>query len=74
MADTIITNTPNAQDSGDSVLWGATLAIIIAAIAIGAVVLYQNGAFQSMMPKADTTNINVSVPTPTPTPTPAPGT
>lgn len=22
MADTIITNTPNAQDSGDSVLWG----------------------------------------------------
>lgn len=55
---------------------GATLAIIIAAIAIGAVVLYQNGAFQSMMPKADTTNINVSVttPTPTPAPTPAPGT
>lgn len=67
MADTIIT-TPAA--SQDSALGGVVTAIIIAAIAIGAVVLYQSGAFQAMPAKTDATNINVSIPAPTPTPAP----
>ena len=68
MADTIITNTPN---SGDSAMGGVALVVIIAAIVVGAIVLYQTGILGTMSDPAtsDTTEINVTVPTPTPTPT-----
>ncbi len=72
MADTIITSTPRAQDGGDSVFSAAVVAIIIAAIAIGAMILYQSGVFQAVTPKPDAASINITVPTPTPTPTPTP--
>lgn len=68
MADTIITNTP---DSGDSAMGGIGVAIIIAVLVVGAIVLYQTGVLGTMSnpAKPDTTEINVTVPTPTPTPT-----
>lgn len=70
MADTIITNTP---DSGDSAMGGIAVAVIIAVLVVGAIVLYQTGALGTMSDpaKLDTTEINVSVPTPTPEPAPA---
>lgn len=75
MADTIISNTPGNQNSGDGMLMNVVLAIVFVAIAVGAVMMYQNGAFQTDSPKPDVTDINVTVPTPpvvpTPTPTPA---
>jgi len=74
MADTIISNTPSAQDSGDGILMNVVLAIVLAAIAVGVVMMYQNGVFQTGSTEPDTTEINVTVPTPTPTPTPTPAT
>ena len=71
MADTIITTPSNSGDSGGNVVMGVVLAIIIAAIAIGALFMYQNGVFQTESPKTETTNINVTAPPVIPTPTPA---
>lgn len=70
MADTIITNTPGARDTSEGVVMYVVLAIIFAAIAVGVVMMYQNGAFQTNSPGPDTTNIDVTLPTPTPTPAP----
>ncbi len=72
MADTIVTNTPQAHDGGEGVLMSLVLLFVVAAIAIGAVMMYQNGVFQSASPEADVADINVTVPTtpvyaPTPT-------
>jgi hypothetical protein len=72
MADTIIANVPSAQDTGDGIMMNIILAIIFAAIAVGVVMMYQNGVFEFGSAEPETTNINVTVPTPTPTPTPAP--
>ena len=74
MADTIISNVPGARNSGDGIVMSAVLAIILGAIAVGVLMMYQNGVFQSESPKTDTTDINVTIPTPAPdtTPTPSP--
>jgi hypothetical protein len=75
MADTIVTNTPQTGDGGGGVLMSVVLLVIVAAIAIGAVMMYRNGAFQTSPSKPDVTDINVTIPTlsvPTPTTTPAP--
>ena len=70
MADTIIT--PQAQDNGSSVFTSVLLLVIVAAIAIGAVMLYRNGVFQQGSVQPDVTDINVNIPTPSvPSPTPA---
>ena len=68
MADTIITNTP---DSGDSAMGGVVALIIVGVLVVGAIFLYQTGAF-STMTNPDTTEVNVTIPNPTPGPTPAP--
>lgn len=67
MADTIITNTP---DSGDNAMGGIAVAIILAVLVVGSIVLYQTGVLGTMSDpaKSDTTEINVTVPTPTPAP------
>lgn len=67
MADTIISNTPRSSDDSGSAGWVVALVIVLAVI-IGGVVLYQNGFFGTATPS--TTNINVTVPDPTiPAPT-----
>ncbi len=60
MADTIITNTPSS-DSG-AAGWVIAL-IVVAALVIGGIVLYQSGAFNGGAGGA--TDINVTIPTPT---------
>ncbi len=69
MADTIITNSPD-KNGGDSAGWVVALVVIIALV-VGGVLLYQNGFFRGSAPApADNTNINVTVPNPiTPAPT-----
>jgi hypothetical protein len=58
MADTIITNTPGEDDSSIGMI---VALVIIVAIVVGGVMMYQNGYFRTKA--ADTTNnINVSVP------------
>ena len=71
MADTIITNTP---DSGDGAMGGVVALIIVGVLVVGAIFLYQTGAFSTMTNPAspDTTEINVTIPNPTPAPTPNP--
>lgn len=67
MADTIISNTPRSGDDSGSAGWVVALVIILAVI-IGGVLLYQRGFFSTATPS--TTNINVTVPNPvTPAPT-----
>lgn len=58
MADTIITNTPERQDSG---ALGLVIALIIAAAIIAAgVIWYRHGA--PGVPNTGSTNINVTLP------------
>lgn len=77
MADTIISNTPNASDEGSGAGWAVALVIIVAVI-IGGVVLYQRGFLGADAPTTPstpgTTNINVTVPDPTTTTPPVPTT
>ncbi|MBC7487258.1 MAG: hypothetical protein H7282_10955 [Cytophagaceae bacterium] len=69
MADTIISNTPGpSSDSGAG--WVVAL-ILLLAMVVGAVVLYQKGYFNMNNEKKSTTNINVTLPTPSDA-TPAP--
>lgn len=63
MADTIITNSPDAKDSGAAAGWVVALVIVIAVV-VGGIVLYQNGAFRAVAPATESTNINVTVPEP----------
>ncbi len=67
MADTIITNSPEKNNGGDSGAgWFLAFIIIIALIALG-IILYKNGVF-SKTPTSTTnnsTNINVTTPNPT---------
>lgn len=63
MADTIVTNAPATGDEG-AAGWVVALIILIAVIVIG-VVLYQRGFFVAPEQTPDTTNINVTIPTPT---------
>jgi len=62
MADTIISNIPSSADESGSAGWIVALVIVLAVI-IGSVVLYQKGFFGTATPS--TTNINVTVPNPT---------
>ena len=69
MADTIITNTPRSSDDAGGAGWLVALVIILA-VGIGGLVLYQQGFFNES--GETTTNINVSIPDPvTPIPEPA---
>lgn len=69
MTDTIITNVPGSSDDASGAGWLVALVIILA-IGIGGLVLYQKGFFNGNA--GGTTNINVSVPDPvTPIPEPA---
>lgn len=61
MADTIVTNSPGTTDSGAG--WVVALIILVAVI-VGGVVMYQRGFFVGQGP-VDTTNINVTMPIPT---------
>ena len=68
MADTIVTNTPATNDSG-AAGWVVAFVILVAVI-VGGVVLYQRGFFMASGQTPSTTNINVTVPNPvTPAPT-----
>jgi hypothetical protein len=72
MADTIISNTPGSRSDNGTSGWIFALLVIVA-IAVAGVVMYQNGFLNSTSDTDDTTNINVTVPDPvTPTPNPAP--
>ncbi len=62
MADTIVTNSPGTNDS--SAVGMVVALIILVAIVVGGIVMYQRGFFNMSQP-ADTTNINVTLPTPT---------
>ena len=61
MADTIITNTPGSTTDDSSAGLVVSLVVIVALMVAG-VMMYQNGYFQTKA--ADTTNVNVTVPTP----------
>ena len=64
MADTIISNTPRSGDNSGNAAWIVTLVIVLAVI-IGGVVLYQKGFFGTANPSNPSdTNINVTVPNP----------
>jgi len=67
MADTIITNSPdkNNGDNGSTAGWIVAL-VIIAAVVVGGIMLYQNGFFRAAAPSTDSTNINITVPEQTP--------
>ena len=70
MADTIITNTPGSTSDDSSAGLVVSLVVIVALMVAG-VMMYQNGYFHSNK-AADTTNVNIIVPTPEiPAPTPA---
>ena len=72
MADTIISNTPGSRGDSGMAGWGPALLVIIAMVVAG-VVLYQNNFFRSATDTNDTTNINVTTPDLVPKPiTPAP--
>jgi hypothetical protein len=71
MADTIITNTPRSSDDSGGAGWVVALVIILA-ITIGGLVLYQKGFFNGN--EESTTNINVSIPDIPDTVTPPPAT
>jgi len=62
MADTIVTNSPGTSDSS-AAGWAVALVIVIAVV-VGGIVMYQRGMFNTPAP-SDTTNINVTIPTPT---------
>lgn len=64
MTDTIILNTPDNKDRGDGMLMNVVLGIVFLAIAIGAVMVYQDISFQSDSQKLDATNIDVISPAP----------
>ena len=69
MTDTIITNTPRSSDDSGGAGWLVALVIILA-VGIGGLVLYQKGFFNGN--GETTTNINVTIPDPvTPIPEPA---
>lgn len=71
MADTIISNTPGSRDDGMAG-WVVALLIIVA-MAVAGVVLYQNNFFRSGTDTSSTTNINVTTPDLDPKPiTPVP--
>lgn len=60
MADTIVTNTPGVTrsiDEGTTTVGWVVAGIVVLALIIAGVVLYQNGTFSS-----GATDINVSVP------------
>lgn len=61
MADTII-NTPSPNNSDSSAGWVVALVVILAVV-VGGIVLYQKGYFAAPS-QPDTTNINVTIPTP----------
>ena len=61
MADTIITNTPDTKEGG-AAGWVVAI-VIIAAIAVGGYLLYQNGVFQGA-PAEESLNINITAPVP----------
>jgi hypothetical protein len=72
MADTIVTNSPAANDGGAAAGWIVALVIALAVI-VGGFVLYRNGAFGAAAPApAGSTNVNVTIPNPTTPATPAP--
>jgi len=64
MADTIVTNSPGTSDSG-AAGWAVALVIVIAVV-VGGIVMYQRGMFGTPESSEDTTNINVTIPTPVP--------
>ena len=66
MADTIITNTPGERTSDDSSAGLIVGLVIIMALAVAGVMMYQNGYLSTGA--TDTTNVNVSVPTTPATP------
>jgi hypothetical protein len=63
MADTIISNTPGSRDESGMAGWLVAFVVIIA-LAIGGLMMYQNGFFRSDTDTNSTTNINVTVPDP----------
>ncbi len=72
MADTIISNTPGSRSDNGMAGWAVALLVILAMVVAG-VVLYQNNFFQSATDTNSTTNINVTAPDLAPAPiTPAP--
>ena len=70
MADTIVTNTPGTNDNG-AAGWVVALIVLVAVIVAG-IVMYQRGFFMQSAQTPSSTNINVTVPNPT-TPAPATG-
>ena len=72
MADTIISNTPGSRGDSGMAGWFIALLIILAMVIAG-VVLYQNNFFRSGTDTPSTTNINVTTPDLAPKPiTPEP--
>lgn len=72
MADTIISNTPGSRGDSEMAGWVLALLVILAMVVAG-VVLYQNDFFRSATDTSDTTNINVTTPDLVPKPiTPVP--
>jgi len=65
MADTIITNSPERNDSDGGAGWVVALVIIIAVI-VGGVILYRRGAFRAAAPANNTINVTVPIPTSSP--------
>lgn len=64
MADTIITNSPDKNNGGDSSAGWAVAFVIIVALLVGGFLLYQGGFFTQAPEPADSTNINVTIPNP----------
>ncbi len=65
MADTIITNSPDKNNSDSGAGWVVAL-VVIFAVVVGAVILYQRGAFRMTAPSTSSTNINITTPSPKP--------
>ncbi len=64
MADTVITNTPQPNNSDGSAGWIVAVLILVVVIA-GGVYAYRTGMFGGRT-APDTTNINVTIPNPLP--------
>ena len=62
MADTIITNSPNKNN--DSGAGWMVAPVLIIAVVVGGILLYQRGAFKRAAPATSSTNINVTMPNP----------
>jgi len=62
MADTIIRETSGRDDSTGGAGW-LIVAILLVALLVGVVVLYQNGVLTSAPAEEEGANINITVPT-----------